>query len=292
MSYNQPKLSGHACWNGAAITVVNSSQMAYHPLTIFVNTNNTLYIARDAYGPVLARSEGGVYSGRIIQGGYGLFVTDKEDVYSFNQAAKQVDRWSINATSSQATMFSSAYCGGLFVDMNNTLYCSAPNMNQVVTKSLHDTTNTLIVVAGTGCGGSTSNSLSSPIGIFVDLNFTLYVADSANHRIQRFDVGQKNGTTMAGNGAANTINLLSPRGVVLDGDGYLFIADTSNHRIVGSGPDGFRCVAACSGGQGTAANQLSSPQSISFDSYGNIWVGDFDNNRVQKFVLHNDSCGK
>ena len=265
--------------------------MAYHPLTIFVNTNNTLYIARNAYGPVLARSEGGVYSARTINGGYGLFVTDNEDVYVFDDDNKQVSRWSVNATSSQAVMFHSAYCGGLFVDMNNTLYCSATDMHQVVAKSLNDSTNTLTIVAGTGCNGL-SNNLNNPCGIFVDLNFTLYIADRDNNRIQRVSAGQVSAITMAGNGAPGTIILSSPRGVVLDGDGYLFIVDTFNHRIVGSGPDGFRCVAGCAGGMGTTSNQLNSPQSIGFDSYGNIWVGDFDNNRVQKFVLNNDSCGE
>ena len=206
VSYNQPKFSRHACWNGAAITVVNSSQMAYHPLTIFVNTNNTLYIARNAYGQVLARSEGGVYSARTINGGYGLFVTDNEDVYVFDDDNKQVSRWSVNATSSQAVMFHSAYCGGLFVDMNNTLYCSATDMHQVVAKSLNDSTNTLTIVAGTGCNGL-SNNLNNPCGIFVDLNYSLYIADRDNDRIQRVSAGQVSAITMAGNGAPGTINL-------------------------------------------------------------------------------------
>ena len=38
-------------------------------------------------------------------------------------------------------------------------------------------------------------------------------------------------------------------------------------------------------------NQLSLPQSMSFDSFGNIWVADSNNNRIQKFVLNNDTCG-
>ena len=135
--------------------------------------------------------------------------------------------------------------------------------------------------------------LSSPAGIFVDSNITLYVADTGNDRIQRFSAGQTNATIIAGNGAPSTITLLSPMDVVLDGDGYLFIADTNNHRIIGSGPDGFRCVVGCTGSPGSASNQLMNPRSLSFASNGNIWVADYNNRRIQKFTLeHSNSCGE
>ena len=89
------------------------------------------------------------------------------------------------------------------------------------------------------CAGTTSETLYSPCGIFVTINFTLYVADHANNRIQRFYYGQRNASTVAGNGASGTITLLYPTDIVLNGDGYLFIVDSGNHRIIGSGPDGF-----------------------------------------------------
>ena len=41
-----------------------------------------------------------------------------------------------------------------------------------------------------------------------------------------------------------------------------------------------------------APDQLSNPQSMAFDSFGNIWVADYYNNRVQKFLLENDTYGK
>ena len=135
-----------------------------------------------------------------------------------------------------------------------------------------------------------------PCGIFVSTNFTLYVADRNNHRIQRFNFGETNATTVAvagaGAGASGAITLSYPADIVLDGDGYLFIVDSGYHRIIGSGRDGFRCVAGCSAGAGAASNQLRSPLSMSFDSYGNIWVADSKNNRVQKFVVSPNSTSK
>ncbi|CAF1149550.1 unnamed protein product [Adineta ricciae] len=52
----------------------------------------------------------------------------------------------------------------------------------------------------------------------------------------------------------------------------MYIADTNNHRIVGS-----------------ASNQLSSPQGMSFDSYGNMYIVDTNNRRIQKLVVSCDN---
>ena len=148
------------------------------------------------------------------------------------------------------------------------------------------------IVAGTGCQGFLSDMLHNPRGIFVDTNFDLYVADRENHRIQRFPLGQYNGITMAGRGAAGTIDLNLPTGVALDADGYLFIVDSENDRIVGSGPDGFRCVVRCYGVWGSGPDQLDSPISMAFDSYGSIYATDRWNYRVQYFQLSSNSCSE
>jgi sugar lactone lactonase YvrE len=165
--------------------------------------------------------------------------------------------------------------------------------HQVVTKSLNSVSNTLTIVAGTGVVGPTLTMLSNPHGIFVDINFDLYVADSGNDRIQLFQSGQLSGRTIAGNeSSSTTITLSYPTGIVLDGDNNLFIVDSSNNRIIGSGPNGFRCLVGCSGSSGSASNQLWSPHSLSFDSYGNMFVTDYGNNRIQKFNLTTRLCSK
>jgi hypothetical protein len=164
--------------------------------------------------------------------------------------------------------------------------------HQVVTQSLNSASNALTIIAGTGTAGSSSNMLYYPEGIFVDINFDLYVADFSNCRIQLFRAGQLNATTVAGNGAPGTITLSCPSGIVLDADKYLYIVDLHNDRIVGSGPNGFQCLVGCSGSRGSASNQLYNPFSISFDSYGNIFVTDDYNNRIQKFILQDNLCGK
>jgi DNA-binding beta-propeller fold protein YncE len=152
--------------------------------------------------------------------------------------------------------------------------------------------NTSVVAAGTGVAGSASNELFSPVGIFVDNNLDLYVADCGNNRVQLFESGESNGITVAGSTSPNpTISLFCPTGVVLDADKYLFIVDAANHRVVASGPNGFRCLVGCYG-QGSQSNQLSSPFSLSFDRSDNMFVTDQDNHRIQKFLYLKESCGK
>jgi streptogramin lyase len=220
----------------------------------------------------------------------GLFVTSDGDVYiEYNNGSitYRVDKWAPNATAGAIFIYTTSGCYGLFIDINNTLYCSYDSQHTVVKASLDSTSNTTVVVAGTGSFGSLPNMLNTPNGIFVDQNFSLYVADCYNNRIQRFNQGQLNGTTVA----LGTITLSSPTAVILDGDGYLFIVDSGHSRIIGSGSTGFRCVVGCSG-SGNQSNQLNSPRSMAFDSYGNMFVVDTSNRRVQKFLLASNISGE
>jgi streptogramin lyase len=294
VSYNQPTFCPNASWNPNATTFADNTTVGSSPFGIFVNTNNTVYVADRANGQILVWFNNSINPTRTISGNlaspYSLFVTTSGDIYVDNGNSNgRVDKWTLNTNSSVPAMHVGSACYGLFVDINDTLYCSLRHFHQVVTKSLDSNSNITIIVAGNGTAGSASNMLNNPEGIFVDVNFDLYVADYNNSRIQLFKSGQLNATTVAS--SSPTITLYHPSGIVLDADGYLFIVDSGNNRIVGSGPNGFRCVAGCSG-IGSASNQLYYPRTLSFDSYGNMFVTDWENSRIQKFLLSTNSCGK
>jgi tripartite motif-containing protein 71 len=296
VSYNQPKFCALASWDPSAITIADSSAVVMYPWDIFVDTNNTIYVTDYNYNHILVWLEGAINLSKIIavnaSSPYGLFIKSSGDIYVDNGNNGQVDKWSLNASSGVPAMYVTTMCLGLFIDINNTLYCSSESLQQIVSKSLDDILNAPRTVAGTGCAGSASTMLNSPRGIFVDSNFNLYVADFGNNRIQLFRFGQLSGTTVAGNGASGIIFLSGPADVVLDADGYLFIVDRNNNRIIGSGPNGFQCIVGCSGSSGSASNQLDQPRNMAFDSHGNIIVTDYNNMRIQKFVLATNSCGK
>ena len=266
------------------------------PIGIFINTNNTIYVAGQTNYKVLIWLEGNINPAIVISLSFNstpsIFVTMIGNIYVADGVNYQVDKWTPNSTKSTIAMSAVDSCVGLFIDINNNLYCSMSSLAQVVMKSLISDINTPTMVAGTGCKGSASDTLNKPIGIFVDINLNLYVADSANNRIQMFPVGARNGITRAGNGASGTIILAGPSGIALDADGYLFIVDQNNNRLVGSDANGFRCLVGCSNSLGSASNQLYYPSTLSFNSYGDIFVTDTYNNRIQKFLLVTNSCSK
>ena len=291
-SYNRPRFLHGGCWDSDATTITDSSLLLNNVTRIFVTKANRWYATVKSLSKIFTGIGGSINSTITANSGYSVFVAGNDNVYSYDDTNMQVNVWVGNATSHQPVMFIRDYCAALFVNSNNTLYCSVTKMHQVVAKSLDDATNTLTTVAGTGCYGFTSDALAYQRGIYVDLNASLYVADTGNNRIQRFIPGGTNASTVAGNGAPGTMILSSPMDIVLDGDGYLFIVDTDNNRIIGSGPNGFRCVVGCSNASGSTPNGLMNPQSMSFDSDGNIWVADTGNGRIQKFVLRNPSSCK
>ena len=281
-------------WNPNAITLdINRTNLK--PYSIYINTNNTIYVADSENHQILTWLDANVSLSSSISGInslFAVFVSITGDIYIGSDTRVIAgSKWLWNTTNSTPVMSNRNACYGIFVDVSNTLYCSISASHIVVKKWLDDGMVTPVLTAGKSSAGSDSYTLNTPRGIFVDTNFDLYVADCGNNRVQLFPLGQLSASTVAGNGAANTIALSCPTGVVLDGDKYLFIVDSQNHRIVGSGPEGFRCVIGCFG-PGSALNQLNNPYGIAFDSYGNIFVTDLNNNRIQKFTIATNSCSK
>ena len=221
-----------------------------------------------------------------------LFVSLDGSIYIGNINEGIVEKRSRNGTKSAVVMKFGGMCYALSVDINNYLYCSLSNRHQVVKQSLDGIANMSIIVAGTGINGKASDMLYYPRGIFVDINLDLYVADWGNNRIQLFKAGQLNGTTVAGIDSTPSIALNGPTAVFLDADRYLFLVDTLNHRVIGSRSNGFFCVVGCSHVAGSASDQLCWPYNAAFDSYGNIYVTDTLNNRIQKFNLLTNISGK
>jgi PKD repeat protein len=162
---------------------------------------------------------------------------------------------------------------------------------------------TITTVAGTGVTGfsgdggqATSAQITSPVGVAVDGQGNLYIADRDNNRIRKVSGGiitTVAGTGVAGysgdGGQATSAQIRSPYGIALDAQGNLYIADFNNNRvrkvttagvistIAGTGVAGY----SGDGGQATSA-QLKGPVAVALDAQGNLYIADYSNYRVRK----------
>ncbi len=163
---------------------------------------------------------------------------------------------------------------------------------------------TITTVTGNGTpgysgdgGSATSALLYSPVGVAVDADGNLYIADTRNSRIRRVTPGGTI-TTVAGNGtvgysgdggAATSAQLFFPYGVAVDAAGNMYIGDNGNHRIRRVTPGGIITTVAGNGnggysGDGGAATsaQLELPFGVAVDAAGNLYVADAGNHRIRR----------
>jgi len=121
--------------------------------------------------------------------------------------------------------------------------------------------------------------LDGPYDLAVDSSGFIYVVDTNNNRVQKFN---KYGDLLSSWGAWGTGNgnLYSPRGIAVDKFGDIYVADTDNNRIQKFSSSG--AFLAKWGKKGVGNGEFTRPNSITVDNAGNIYVSDTDNNRIQK----------
>ena len=215
-----------------------------------------------------------------------LFVMENDDILIDNGYSNgTVDRITLNGSVVESVMYVTSSCTGLFIDKINDLYCSSANQHHVFKVELNKHMTKPTAVAGSGCPGPIANMLDHPHGIYVDENLNLFVADTHNNRIQRFELNQRNAVTIAGFGSLTFFILNRPTSIIFDGNGVLYIVDSQNHRIVRSILNGFECLFGCSDNNQIANSQLNNPQTMAFDKNGHIFVADSNNHRIRKYSL-------
>ena len=124
----------------------------------------------------------------------------------------------------------------------------------IITASRNSTHGTFL--ATWGSEGSEDGQFNSPYGIAVDGSGKVYVADSGNHRIQKFSSKGIFLATWGSNGLRNG-QFDSPHGIAVDGSGNVYVADSGNHRIQKFNPDG--TFLATWGSQGSGNGQFYFP---------------------------------
>jgi sugar lactone lactonase YvrE len=146
-----------------------------------------------------------------------------------------------------------------------------------------------------GTGGAAS--FNTPWDVAVDSGDNLYVADFGNHTIRKINPPAVV-STLAGlaphpgsaDGTGSAAQFDQPQAAVTDGAGNMYIADTANNTIrVISAAGVVKTLAGTAGVTGSAdgtgpAAQFNSPQAITLDSLGNLYVADTGNNTIRKIT--------
>jgi cytochrome c peroxidase len=155
--------------------------------------------------------------------------------------------------------------------------------------------------AYTGGGQARGAGLSTPLGMSLDNNDNLYIADYGNNMIRRIDAQTGEISTVAGTGhrgfagdgeLAVFAHLSRPYNVYVDDDGGLFISDAGNHRvrhvdlasgvittIAGTGTFGYSPASELA-----VQTELKGPFSVIKDADNTLYIAEYFGHRIRKIT--------
>ena len=230
----------------------------------------------------------------------GLFVDSFGTIYvgdMSNHRIRKITAAGVVTTAAGGAGFNSPW--GVAVDLSGSIYVTEPDAYRVKKVGAIGTVTTIL---GNGNatfadGLATSASFNQPRGVSVDVGGNIYVSDTNNNRIRRFEAaGGPQVTTLAGSGNATFADGIGQfasfcnlRGAAVDSSGNIYVADQANNRIRKITSAGVVTTLAGSGsasfadGTGTAAS-FNSPYGVAVDSSGNVYVADQTNHRIRKIT--------
>jgi hypothetical protein len=152
---------------------------------------------------------------------------------------------------------------------------------------------------GSADGAGEAARFFNPVGVAVDGEGNVYVADQFNQTIRKIaPTGEV--ATLAGlagergsaDGAGATARFNYPYGVAVDREGNVYVADTGNSTVRRITPAGeVTTLAGLAGNEGTtdgvaSTARFNGPGGIAVDAAGTVFVADTYNDRISRGVPH------
>lgn len=136
-------------------------------------------------------------------------------------------------------------------------------------------------------GDAPGGTFFEPWGITVGSDGAVYVADTWNHRIQKFSPEGEFQTMWGYFGQAEAPDALwGPRDIKASQDGVIYVSDTGNKRIVLFDSEGNPISEF--GDAGLSSGQFDEPVGIAIDTESRVFVADTWNQRIQSFSSNVD----
>lgn len=128
-----------------------------------------------------------------------------------------------------------------------------------------------------------SNNFNYPRAVATDTNGNIYVTDTYNHKISKFNSNRVYQTSIGSQGSGDG-QYLNPHDIVIDNNNNKYIADCSNNRIqVLNSDDTFNMKFGSPGG---ANGQFNGPIAVAVDTvHSRIYVADSGNHRINAFDM-------
>lgn len=204
-----------------------------------------------------------------------------------------------------ATLAKLSYPNGVAADRMGNIFISDQVTNRVRKVSPSGIITTYAGNGGTGSAGdggpATNANLNFVSGVATDTSGNILIVDKSNNLIRSVNtsgiINRIAGTVglgaFSGDGAAATAaQLNAPSGCAYDANGNIYIADNNNHRIRKVDVAGnISTIAGCNfnsaqgyfgdGSPGISA-LLNLPSGLAYDTSGNLYIADRNNNRVRK----------
>lgn len=193
---------------------------------------------------------------------------------------------------------------GITVDFHGTVYVSDQTYGKIkkITPEGIVTTYAGIGWAGYNDGPALEAQFSSPAGLAISFDGTLFVVDHNNHCIRKIEPNGGNVSTLAGgkniynypgpgykNGTGSEAFFQNPREITLDPEGNIYISDQPGGIIVRKiTPSGVVSTYAGSVSwfaDGLASNaRFGSPHGLVTDTLDNTYIADYGNHAIRKIT--------
>ncbi|CAF4980904.1 unnamed protein product, partial [Rotaria sp. Silwood1] len=216
---------------------------------------------------------------------FSLYVDDDQTIYVTEQFKNRIVEWKYGATSGQvvaggngegneANQLNMALDVIVDKEKDSLMICDLAN-RRVVRWPRRSGTNGETIIWNIACGGLT-----------MDENGSLYVTDVEKYEVRRYQIGDSEGTVVAGgNGNGTRLDQLSgPIYVFVDRDHSVYVSDYLNHRVMKWEEGAKQGIVAAGGqGEGNSLTQLNRPCGVVVDQLGTIYVADYGNHRIMRW---------